>query len=95
MVQALAGAAVTQSDEVPRRDLPFEFMLNALRLRGGFLLKDYMQRTGLPLSSIESALAQAEQKALIARDWHQVRPTARGFDFLSDLQELFLSGAGD
>ena len=66
-------------------------MLNALRLREGFALQDYLDRTGLPLSSIDKALQQAEAKGLITRDWARVRPTERGFDFLSDLQELFLA----
>ena len=54
-------------------------------------LQDYLDRTGLPLSSIDKALQKAEAKGLITRDWARVRPTERGFDFLSDLQELFLA----
>ena len=49
------------------------------------------ERTGLPLSAIEAALKQAQAKGLITRDFARVRPTERGFDFLSDLQALFLS----
>ena len=92
MEQALAGDAVAQDDDVARADLPFEFMLNALRLREGFALQDFRERTGLPLSAIESALQQAEQRGWIERSLTQVTPTARGFDFLSDLQSLFLPG---
>jgi putative oxygen-independent coproporphyrinogen III oxidase len=90
MEQALAGQAVTQSDEVARKDLPFEFMLNALRLREGFELVQFSERTGLPLSAIQKALAEAETKGLVTRDFQRVTPTERGFDFLSDLQEIFL-----
>ena len=90
IAQALAGQAVAQDDEVRRADLPFEFMLNALRLREGFALQDYCDRTGLPLSTIAPALEQAERQGLITRDLGHVRPTARGFDFLNDLLELFL-----
>ena len=93
MDHALAGNAVTQSDEVGRSELPFEFMLNALRLRHGFGLRDFTERTGLGLGAIEAALAKAERKGLIERDFARVRPTQRGFDFLSDLQEIFLSNA--
>ncbi len=60
MDKALAGNAVTQEEEVPRRQLPFEFMLNALRLRRGFALRSFCERTGLPLSAIEPQLAQAK-----------------------------------
>lgn len=92
-----ADKAVAQSTEVARTELPFEFMLNALRLRHGFSLADFTDRTGLPVTAIQSALAEAEQKGLITRDFQRVVPTERGFDFLSDLQELFLpedKGAG-
>ena len=90
MKQALQGEPVTQSDDVAREDLPFEFMLNALRLKDGFALSDYMERTGLALTSIQKGLNQAEAQSLIERDWTRVWPTQRGFDFLSDLQGLFL-----
>ena len=93
MEQALAGQAVTQSEEVARKDLPFEFMLNALRLREGFELAQFSERTGLPLSAIQKALAEAEGKGLVTRDFQRVTPTERGFDFLSDLQEIFLPSA--
>ena len=82
--------AVAQSDEVARRDLPFEFMLNALRLRHGFSLVDYQARTGLPVSSIEVALKEAESRGWLTRDLARVLPTERGYDFLSDVQALFL-----
>ncbi len=90
MDNALAGKPIAQETEVPRAELPFEFMLNALRLKDGFALRDFSERTGLPLTTIEAQLVDAEKRGLIERDLARVRPTARGFDFLSDLQELFL-----
>ncbi|MBE7940628.1 MULTISPECIES: radical SAM family heme chaperone HemW [Ramlibacter] len=90
MEKALQGQALAQEEEVPRAQLPFEFMLNALRLREGFALKDFQDRTGLPLSAIADALQQAQARGLIERTLTQVTPTERGFDFLSDLQSLFL-----
>jgi len=92
MDHALAGHAMAQDDEVRRADLAFEFMLNALRLKGGFALQDFVERTGQSVASIAAALGEAEAKGLIARDMAHVRPTERGFDFLSNLQELFLPG---
>ena len=91
MEQALAGHAVAQDDEVARADLPFEYMLNALRLRNGFGLRDFTERTGLAITAIQKGLEEAERKGLIERDFARVRPTVKGFDFLSDLQEIFLS----
>ena len=93
MEEALAGRAVSNEEEIARGALPFEFMLNALRLREGFELQLYRERTGLPVSSIEPALAEAERRGLIERDFVRVTPTARGFDFLTDLQSLFLPAA--
>ena len=90
MDRAAAGQAMSNDDEVPRAQLPFEYMLNALRLREGFALADFTARTGLPPTAIAKPLAEAEAKGLIAHDWQRVWPTARGFDFLSDLQSLFL-----
>jgi oxygen-independent coproporphyrinogen-3 oxidase len=91
MDNALSGKPLAQDDEVARADLPFEFMLNALRLKDGFLLQDFVDRTGLPLSTIEAGLKQAQDKGLVDRDLVRVKPTERGFDFLSDLQSLFLA----
>jgi putative oxygen-independent coproporphyrinogen III oxidase len=91
MDNALARQAVAQDDEVSRSQLPFEFMLNALRLKEGFELQQFCERTGLPLTAIERPLQEAERKGLIERSLARVKPTQRGFDFLSDLQELFLA----
>lgn len=91
MDNALVGRAVAQDEDVRRAELPFEYMLNALRLREGFALQDFMDRTGLPLTTIANGLQAAQSKGLIERDLTHVRPTERGFDFLSDLQELFLA----
>ena len=90
MQQALVGQALAQEHDVPHADLAFEYMLNALRLRQGFALADFTARTGLAAGSIEPAFRHAEEKGWIERDLHCVRPTVRGFDFLSDLQALFL-----
>ncbi len=90
MERALAGDAIAQTTEVARRDLPFEFMLGALRLKDGFAVSQYGERTGLPLADIATTLEQGERRGWLQREGDVVRPTARGFDFLSDLQQLFL-----
>jgi putative oxygen-independent coproporphyrinogen III oxidase len=90
MEQALAGAALSQEHEVARAELPFEFMLNALRLRDGFDSALFAERTGLPASTIAQAVQQAQQRGLLQADLQHMQPSARGFDFLSDLQALFL-----
>jgi oxygen-independent coproporphyrinogen-3 oxidase len=86
----LKGASRKDST-VPTRELPFEFMLNALRLVEGFDTALFAERTGLPLSAIGAQLEQASVRGLIERDPRRVRPTARGQRFLNDLLGLFLS----
>ena len=90
MALAQAGSAVTQCEDVPRKELPFEFMLNALRLRDGVELSKYAERTALPLSTVEPGIRRAEERGLLVRDGSHIRPSDRGFDLLSNLQELFL-----
>lgn len=89
IAKAAEGAAVSNEHEVAAADLPFEFMLNALRLKDGFEPALFVERTGRPLP--EAALAEAVKRGLLVRDDSRIAPTARGFDFLSDLQQLFLS----
>ena len=91
MEKAMAGNAAAQENEVSRADLPFEFMLNAFRLKEGFKLQDFADKTGLPFTAIQKGLDEAERKGLIERDFVNVKPTVRGFDFLNDLQSLFLT----
>ena len=63
----------------------------ALRLREGFELPLFTERTGLPPSAIAAGLAKARDKGLLDKaEGPQVRPSDKGFDFLSDLQEIFL-----
>ena len=88
---AARSASITEQREVSARELPFEFMLNALRLIEGFALELYAARTGLALAPLEPALARAEKKGLIERDFRRIRPSARGRLFLNELLELFLA----
>jgi putative oxygen-independent coproporphyrinogen III oxidase len=90
MEKALAGNCVAQDEEISRADLPFEYMLNALRLKDGFGLQQFSERTGLAITAIQKGLEEAERKGLIERDFSRVKPSLRGFDFLNDLQSLFL-----
>jgi oxygen-independent coproporphyrinogen-3 oxidase len=90
MEKALAGHCLAQDGEVSRADLPFEYMLNALRLKDGFGLQQFSERTSLAITAIQKGLDEAERKGLIERDFSRVKPSVRGFDFLNDLQALFL-----
>jgi oxygen-independent coproporphyrinogen-3 oxidase len=72
-------------------DLPFEFMLNALRLVEGFDVGLFSERTGLALRVIEDRMAEAEGRRLLERDWKRIRPTMHGQRFLNELLETFLT----
>ncbi|AOY91309.1 YggW family oxidoreductase [Cupriavidus sp. USMAA2-4] len=90
MAQAKSGNAVQQAHDVSADELPFEFMLNALRLTEGVPAASFHERTGLPLHTISRQLAAAEAKGLLEADLTQIRPTELGRRFLNDLQEMFL-----
>jgi len=85
-----AGGDVPQR-VIEAKELPFEFMLNALRLIDGFPAELFAARTGLPLFVAEPGLRAAESKGLIERTPQAIiRPTERGRRFLNDLLGLFL-----
>ncbi len=88
----LSKDSLVEDREVPAKEIPFEFMLNALRLIDGFEMRLFWERTGLQISSIEKSLRKAENASLLERDWRRIRPSARGRLFLNELLELFLAG---
>ncbi|HYD95467.1 MAG TPA: radical SAM family heme chaperone HemW [Noviherbaspirillum sp.] len=89
--QVRLGAPIQEEFEIERGDLGFEFMLNVLRLTGGFDPNLFAERTGVPLNAIEKPLNAAEAKGLLYRDHKLIRPTELGRRFLNDLQQMFLN----
>ena len=81
---------LAEESVVPAKELPFEFMLNALRLVEGFPASLFADRTGLPAAAVEAPLARLEREGLIERDWQRIRPSARGRRFLNEALERFL-----
>ncbi|MFZ4536255.1 radical SAM family heme chaperone HemW [Propionivibrio sp.] len=75
-------------------DLPFEFMMNALRLNQGFDAQLFEARTSLPLINIENELRRAEREGLIERHQQRIAPTNHGRHFLNRLLEIFLVESG-
>ena len=90
MESAASGNAVQESYEIGGDEVGFEFMMNALRLNGGFPLVLFEERAGVPLTSILKQLDIAESKGLITRDHQRVEPTQLGRRFLNDLLQIFL-----
>ena len=91
MDAALAGDAVEEHRTLGVADLPFEFMLNALRLVQGVPVASFTERTGMPLAAIAQPIARAVERGLLDADPTSLRATPRGLDFLNDLQQMFLA----
>ncbi|NQW70082.1 MAG: oxygen-independent coproporphyrinogen III oxidase-like protein [Betaproteobacteria bacterium] len=85
------GNALIESKDIPATDLPFEFMLNTLRLTDGVATNTFAERTGLPLSTISKGLDQASKKGLLDPDPTVLKGTPQGLRYLNNLQELFLT----
>ena len=84
-------APIQTGHEVGRDQLPFEFMMNALRLNEGVPTMLFTERTSLPLLLIRRELEQAQQRGLLWHDLQHIAPTALGQRFLNDLLQIFLA----
>ncbi len=94
MEKALEGNAIQETHDVAARDIGFEFMMNALRLNGGFEVRLFAERAGVPLTSVLAPLDAAERRGLITRDHQRIAPTLSGRRFLNELLQLFLPESG-
>ncbi|MDB9864480.1 radical SAM family heme chaperone HemW [Candidatus Thioglobus sp.] len=83
-----AGADIPTKKEVD--NVAFEFMLNSLRLKDGFSSSLFESRTGLLIESFEFELGRAENLGLLENKNNWIKPTSKGFNFLNELQEIFL-----
>lgn len=84
------GHACAEKALIDSEDLPFEFMLNVLRLTEGVPATLFEARTGLALSTLTPQLSDLRNRGLLVPDTTRIAPTAQGRAFLSDLQEAFL-----
>ena len=82
------GADIPTKKEVD--NVAFEFMLNSLRLKDGFSSSLFESRTGLLIESLSSELGRAENLGLLENKNNWIKPTSKGFNFLNELQEIFL-----
>lgn len=86
-----AGVSLMQMQhELTSADRSFEFMMNALRLTGGFDVTVFQERTGLPIKVVSEQLNEAEQRGLLIHDDNRIKPTVLGRRFLNDLLQIFL-----
>lgn len=84
------GSHLSEKKIVPAEDLPFEFMLNALRLREGVSVDLFTERTGLAYSEISAKIALARNKKLLSTDPSRFQASDMGWRFLNELQAIFL-----
>jgi oxygen-independent coproporphyrinogen-3 oxidase len=84
------GNALIESRDILAKDLPFEFILNTLRLTDGVDTNTFGERTGLPLSVISKGLDTATKKGLLDQNPSKLKATALGLRYLNNLQEMFL-----
>jgi oxygen-independent coproporphyrinogen-3 oxidase len=89
---AAKGEFIQERRVVPAQDLPGEFMMNALRLIDGFPSALFSERTGLPLSRLQSELLAAQREQLLEVTPDSIRPTLRGQRYLNSLLQMFLAG---
>ena len=85
------GAHIADARTLTRDDLPFEFMMNALRLNEGVPASLFEARTGLPLVVCTAALEKARAQGLLLPGATRLQPSVQGQHFLNDLLELFLA----
>ena len=91
LAQIAQSKPIQEEFSVEMADLPFEFMMNALRLNQGFEPELFEMRTSLPLFAIENELRQAETQGLIERQPQRIAPTRQGQRFLNRLLETFIA----
>ena len=84
------GQAVAEVWTIPTDELGFEFMMNGLRLTGGFDIGLFQQRTGRAMAEIEPALKTAKARGLIVIEGDAIKPTLLGQRFLNELLQIFL-----
>ena len=84
------GNALIENREIAAKDIPFEFMLNTLRLTDGVDTSTFSERTGLPLSVISKGLDEASKKGLLDENPSRLKATELGIRYLNNLQEMFL-----
>ena len=90
MDQAIKGTARSFEEQLEKENLPFEFMLNALRLKQGVDINLFEERTYLPFKQIEKKLKKAIQKDLIEENNQIIKTTSNGWNFLNDTVEYFI-----
>lgn len=88
---AARGEFALERRSISAEELPFEFMMNTLRLCHGFPTRLFQERTGLSIAVVQQALLDAQREGLLQVSNERIAPTARGQRFLNALLRTFLT----
>lgn len=83
-------ASMLNWQAIAAADMPFEFMMNALRLKHGVPDSFYPARTGLSLNSLQPLLARLRHKGLLVADEQRLQCSAQGFNYLNNVLSEFV-----
>jgi len=81
---------IGETKTIDQKDLPFEFMVNNLRLKNGFSLEQFTNTTGLEPTTIQAIIEQHIQDGLIEKKQLLYKPTDKGFLFIDSILQSFL-----
>lgn len=84
------GSHIVEDRNVPPADLPFEFMLNVLRLKEGVDSTLFSGHTGLPITVVLPTLRRLEERGLLDLSGGRLRATDRGWRYLNDVLQAFV-----
>ncbi len=90
MQKVMTGEQLAESHYLQVDELPFEFMLNALRLKQGVPTHYFADRCGTHLSVMTAMINEAVQKGLLDSNPNRLKASELGWRYLNDLQEIFL-----
>ncbi|WP_010111845.1 radical SAM family heme chaperone HemW [Acinetobacter sp. P8-3-8] len=87
---AKVPAEHVQYHRIENDEMPFEFMMNALRLNEGVHANTYQQRTGLKLATLDKAVSSLRERKLMVDDQNRLACTEQGHVFLNSVLEAFI-----
>lgn len=90
MQAAQDGAPLGTESAVMRDEIPFEFLMNGLRLREGFQIDHFKARTGFDLEQLEPTLTTLVNEQLLEQTPTHIRCSEQGFNFLDSILQHFL-----
>ena len=86
---ARENSYIASCNTIPKEELPLEFMMNTMRLNSGVPKQYFLERTGIPVGTIQSVLDKLQKLGLMEQERSNLIPTEKGHKFLNNLLEVF------